>query len=110
VREVEYINRIGATDRYRHWRRSEKGRVLKFTAQFETFIGGKWRPVVRYDTAHGYVHRDVMHPNKRQEKIFIGVQSFNEGLTLTEEDIRRNWMKYKEAYLKEWQSDESKDE
>ncbi len=110
MRDVEYVNRISPTDRYRHWRRSEKGRVLKFTVQFETLLEGQWRPVVRYDTAHGYVHKDLIHPHQRQGKIFIVAQSFNEGLTLAEEDIRRNWMKYKAAFLKEWQGHEKEDE
>ena len=76
VREVRFINKISPTDRRRHWHLGGRGRILKFTVQHETNINGKWYPVVRYDTAHGFMHRDVIHPGKRQEKIFIRVENF----------------------------------
>lgn len=66
--------------------------------------------MVRYDTAHGFVHRDVMHPGKRQEKIFIKVKDFNSGLTRAEEDLKENWTMYKEFFMQEWQQHESKNE
>jgi hypothetical protein len=107
AREVQFVNKLSATDRYRHWHRAEKGRILKFTVQYETLIGEKWHPVVRHDTAHGFVHKDLMHPGKRQEKIFIKVKDFNAGLTRAEEDLRENWKIYKEFFMKEWQRHEN---
>ena len=43
-----------------------KGQVIDFAIQYETFIDGEWFPVVRYDTSHGFAHRDIM--NIRAEK------------------------------------------
>ena len=34
--------------------------LLAFTVQFEVWTGDTWRPAVRYDSAHGYPHRDVL--------------------------------------------------
>lgn len=36
----------------------EAGRVRRFEVQYQTTIGGELLPVVRYDTAHGFAHRD----------------------------------------------------
>lgn len=108
AREVLFVNKLSPTNRYRHWHRVDKGRILKFTVQYETKIGEKWHPVVRHDTAHGFVHKDLMHPGKRQEKIFIKVKDFNCGLTRAEEDLKENWTIYKDSFLKEWQSHEDK--
>lgn len=41
-------------------------------------------PIVRYDTAHGYAHKDLMNPDGSKEKIFLGEADFNEALTLAD--------------------------
>jgi hypothetical protein len=108
AREVRFVAKFSPSDRYRQRHFTEKGRVLKFTVQYETKIGGNWLPVVRYDTAHGFFHRDQMHPNKRTEKIFIKASDYNKALTFAADDIKKNWEIYKVAFLKEVQ-DESKE-
>ena len=85
-------------DRYRLFRRTEKGQVLVFRVQYEALIEGKWRPVVRYDTAHGYPHRDMLHPDGSQEKAGFPQRTNAEVLTLGQEDIKRNWQTYREQY------------
>jgi hypothetical protein len=47
-------------DRYRHSHIRFKSEVLRFVVQYETKFEGKWLPVVRYDTEHGYAHRDIL--------------------------------------------------
>jgi hypothetical protein len=46
--------------RYRVRYETHKGQVIGFVVQleFKTTLG--WRPVVRYDTAHGFAHRDSL--------------------------------------------------
>ena len=46
-------------------RTNERGRIIAFTAQNEPFIEGRFRPAVRYDTAHGRAHRDPLDWNSR---------------------------------------------
>lgn len=108
AREVDFVNKYGSNDRHRRRHLADKGWILKFTVQFETKIGDHWYPVVRYDTAHGYVHRDLMHPGKYTEKTDVDVADFNAGLTFAEADVRKNWRRYKSAFLKEWREYESK--
>jgi hypothetical protein len=43
--------------------------------------------LVRYDTAHGYAHRDIIHPTKKEEKTEMSVQNYNEALTIAMDDV-----------------------
>lgn len=81
--------------------RHEKGRVLHFAVQYETKIGDRWHPVVRYDTAHDFAHRDLIHRDGRVEKHILHVKDFNEALLYSEMDLKINWRKYKQRFLKE---------
>ena len=40
--------------------RTDHGRVVDFVAQFEAWIEGRRRPVVRHDASHGRAHRDLL--------------------------------------------------
>ncbi len=56
-------------------------------------------PVVRYDTAHGYAHKDLLNPDGTREKILIGITDFNEALTFADKDIDENWPRYKDRFI-----------
>ncbi len=56
---------------------------------------------MRYDTAHGFPHRDLLHPNRPGEKTEYSGRSNAEVLTLGQEDIKRNWQTYRAQYEKE---------
>ncbi|PJB49446.1 MAG: hypothetical protein CO103_05640 [Chloroflexi bacterium CG_4_9_14_3_um_filter_45_9] len=60
-RRVEYVLRIGPSDRYRHLHIEERGKIVFFRVQYETKVKSTWYPVVRYDTTHGFAHRDLMN-------------------------------------------------
>ncbi len=68
---------------------------------FETFIGDKWHPIVRYDTAHGFGHRDLMHPDGSTTKTSFRYWDYAEVLTYGERDLKQNWRTYVRDYLKE---------
>ncbi|MFH1245828.1 MAG: hypothetical protein V1662_05010, partial [Candidatus Omnitrophota bacterium] len=57
--------RITSDSRRRHKHTHFKGRVINFSIQMEVQYKGKWSPVIRYDTAHGFAHRDFIHPDGR---------------------------------------------
>ena len=88
-------------DRYRLYCMTEKGQVIVFRVQYEAFIEGQWWPIVRYDTAHGFPQRDLLHPNRPGEKVEYAGWSNAEVLTLGQEDIKRNWRTYRAQYEKE---------
>lgn len=95
-----YIFMLSDMDRKRHEHLVDKGKVVGFVVQYELLLEDKWMPVVRYDTAHGYAHKDLINPDGSKEKIFMGVVDLNEALTLADNDINENWERYKERYLR----------
>lgn len=95
-----YVFMLTDRDRKRHEHILEKGEVTGFVVQYEIFFEEKWVPVVRYDTAHGYAHKDLINPNGSIEKIFMGLADFNEALTLADKDINENWERYKNRYFR----------
>jgi len=58
-------------------------------------------PIIRYDTAHGFAHRDLILPTGRVDKTPIFVHTFTEALDFAEADLRANWRGYVERFLKE---------
>ena len=99
-REVEYVIRLGASDRYRHRHVREKGKVVYFRIQYETMVGEKWHPVVRYDTAHGFAHRDLISRKEEVAKTPLFTSDYNDALTFAESDLKANWEIYKERFLR----------
>lgn len=99
----EFIVPLGESncDRYRLYCAIERGRVAVFRVQYEAFIDGQWRAIVRYDTAHGFPHRDLLHHNRPAEKTEYPDRSNAEVLTLGQEDVKRNWQTYRMRYEEE---------
>lgn len=86
-------------DRLRVHFLTENGRVIAiFVVQYEAYIGGEWRAIVRYDEAHGFFHRDVLSPSGKQTK--SAESAAEKGLALTQalDDLKRNWRSYRRVY------------
>jgi hypothetical protein len=100
MKKKTYIFMLSDEDRKRHEHVIDKGKILEFVVQYEILFENKWMPVVRYDTAHGYAHKDLINPDSSKEKIFMGLADLNEALTLADRDINENWERYKERFLR----------
>ncbi len=100
-KEVEFVLPFSKEDRYRHYHLRIKGQVIDFAVQYETFINGEWFPVVRYDTSHGFVHRDILNIRAEKRKTPLFITDKNDALTFAENDIKDNWEVYKQRFLKE---------
>ena len=83
--------------------RCRYGRVGKnirhFTVQLELWEAGEWRPIVRYDNAHGFCHRDLLHVDGSQEKTPILYGDANETFTKAVADLRANWEAYRSQHF-----------
>ena len=80
----------------------ERGQVLSFVVQLECdFEEGEWIAIIRYDTAHGFAHRDKIHPQRETQKTKIPVRSYKEGLNFAIDDLESNWREYRRRY-EEW--------
>jgi len=71
MRTVRYVYLLTLNDRKRHQHVIDRGRVIQFVVQYETFVEGEWRPVIRYDTAHGFPHVDRIRSDGTVEKVAL---------------------------------------
>jgi hypothetical protein len=96
VNEKEFYIYLGTRlkDRIRFRFEKNKGQILDLVLQYETIIDKKWVAKVRYDCAHGFFHRDLLHPIGDKEKIVIDIP-----------DLEDKWEWYKEQYLKKLKND-----
>ena len=97
----EFIVFYAADCRIRHCLKKSSGKILEFCVQLEINYKGHWTAIVRYDTAHGFAHRDIIHANGRQEKFPLGLLTYNEALTFAQTDLDKNWRFYHQNFLKE---------
>lgn len=84
----------------------DRGEVTRFVVQLECAIGGdRWLPVVRYDSAHGRPHRDILDPSgetvKKEwlDELLGHDVSMAEGLNYGQDDLKRNWRIYRDTFL-----------
>ena len=101
LKKIEYIIRIGSCDRYRHLHIKEKGKIKYFRVQYEIRISDVWYAVVRYDTAHGFAHRDLFNIKGKVVKTPLFNQNYNDALTFAESDLKSNFEYYKKRFLEE---------
>lgn len=78
---------------------TEKTEVKSFRVQLEVLVEGKWREVMRYNTAHGFAHRDFYYPDGSINKVDLKM-TFKNALTYALIDIRDNWEKYRNNFLR----------
>ena len=99
MKEKEFIRYISDKDRIRQKIYLEKGKVTKFVVQYESFLQNIWQSIIRYDTAHGYFHKDILDPDGSKVQGKINCFTLNDALTFAEQDIIRNWTVYKNTYI-----------
>jgi hypothetical protein len=98
--KTEYEQILTDKDRIRAYFTVDKGEVVDFLVQYETFINEKWHPVVRFDTAHGFPHIDILHFDGRKDKFSLSHLTPNDALTMAQLDVGQNWERYRENFLK----------
>ena len=76
--------------------------IIRFTVQYETLINGKYKPVVRYDTAHGFAHRDTLdwHGETVHWQPMHDRDDFRAALTEAITDLTTNWQRYRSEFLR----------
>jgi hypothetical protein len=86
-------------DRLRIRITTDTGKVVNIMVQYEARINDSWYEIVRYDCAHGFLHRDVMWPTKT-EKQMLDIKNLDAALQFAEQDIKDRWKWYKERFKK----------
>jgi len=100
MQEIEYLIYLTAesTDRLRVSAQKMKGMILEFVVQYEALMSDQWQPIVRYDTAHGFAHKDIMKANGKTIKQPLFFETYNLAFTYTTIDLKLNWKKYREDF------------
>jgi hypothetical protein len=80
---------------------TERGQVMTFTIQYETTVGDERMPVVRYDNAHGFAHRDLLDRRGRiiAKHPLVGAPTPKEALQIGERDILEHWLSYRQRFF-----------
>ena len=60
MKVVEYVVPMGFDGRRRTRHVRSVNTVIEFVVQYEIEVEDKWYPVIRYDTAHGFAHKDII--------------------------------------------------
>jgi len=102
LKSKEFIKTISidGNDRLRIRIGTRKGQVINIMVQYEANIAGAWREIVRYDCAHGFLHRDVILPKGKMEKQPLSIANLSDALQYAEQDIKDRWQWYKERYIR----------
>lgn len=71
--------------------------------QYETLIEGEPVPVVRFDTAHGFPHLDILD---RRGRLMAKTRLENQptlgaALTYAQWEIQNSWPRYRDAFFKD---------
>ena len=96
--ERRYIIPYSRDARKRHYHKTERGRVVNFVVQLEVETEGEWKPVVRHDCSHKFVHKDSCDLRGKQRKEEIDL-SYEEALAFADEDLDENLERYRLTFL-----------
>ena len=100
MRVVEFHRYLNEDNALRVSFQIEHGKVLKFVVQLECRFDktGRFSPVVRYDTAHGFAHCDRFHPYEKSRKVTMPTQDYDEALTFAMDDLVKEWRFYRRRF------------
>ena len=98
---VEYFEQLKNGDTIRVRLGIDRGQVTSFTLQLETFVDGQWRPVVRYDSAHDYPHRDILDWDGRVvDKFWLSPGLTNkQAVAVARQDLKEHANAYRAAFM-----------
>lgn len=89
-----------------------EGRVTGPLLQYEAHLDAEWRPVVRYDTSHGFLHRHRSWlPENRQtddlESPKHPARDYSAAFEAAKNDLKEHWKSYRKAMEKAWSKDDA---
>ena len=106
MKTTEYVTPVGSNGRRRTKHTRIDNTIIEFVVQYEISIKDKWYPVVRYDTVHGFAHKDILSYKGDVRKEMLPFDYFNLALTFAEKDLRNNRQEYRKRFLWEVEKDD----
>ena len=68
--------------------KTQKGELVDAVFQYEALIDNVWTPIVRYDCAHGFFHKDVLYPKGEKEKTKMTFDSLKSAAQYASQDLK----------------------
>lgn len=106
IKEVGFLVPVGSDCQRRHMYKRIGNKIIYFMVQLEIYINDRWYPAVRYDTAHGFAHRDIIHFDGKIDKMVVMASDYNDALNIADADLKTNWPIYRERFLREVKNNE----
>jgi hypothetical protein len=78
---------------------TDGAKVLGFVVQLEVVVQGMLRPAIRFDTAHGFPHVDILNPRGRLIEKKPLSMPLKQALTFAIDDIKVNWDVYRARFI-----------
>ena len=99
---TSYVDEVGTEgDRYRVRIRAERGDVVRYTVQFEVLFEGRFYPAIRYDSAHGRSHVDILGwEGESVDKKWLDGESLGDALDKAVASVKAKWIEDREAFLR----------
>ncbi|MBK9984397.1 MAG: hypothetical protein IPP15_18855 [Saprospiraceae bacterium] len=102
AKEINHVQELGDSGdrlRFRFIVISGKG-VVELSVQIECLdFNGNYVSIVRYDTSHGYFHKDVYCDGKKIQHVELsGFSNYSEALEYAKKDLINNYERYKFEY------------
>jgi len=98
---VQYQEMLTHQDRLRVWIVKQPKRFPTFSLQLECLFRDRWRPVIRYDDAHGRPHIDILHADGTSEKIWLIDRGRHNHIREAKQALKENFAAYRSRYQKE---------
>jgi hypothetical protein len=102
MKQIEFLSYLDAIEcnRIRVRLLTDSGNLTDVMYQYESLLNENWVAIVRYDCAHGFFHRDILHPNGNKEKQSIEIDTLKRASQYAEQDLKDRWEWYREKYIK----------
>ena len=94
----DYIESLTDEDKLRIFFMQDHGKILKFSVQYYSKIGGKWYSIMRADNFHGMPHYHVCHLHGEEYRVKL-LQDTNLAFTEAKIGIRDNFQAIKDNFL-----------
>jgi hypothetical protein len=92
MNRTAYVRHLDTDVRYRVTFVTKQGEVLEFVVQLEVAVGAQWKPVIRFDTAHGFAHCDHYQPDGTVQKHqTLPARSYDQALTYATRIVLTHW-------------------
>jgi len=79
---------------------TQKKLVERFVIKLEILINSQWTEVERYDTHHGYVHKDILDKNGNKKRtVQYKLLDNKSGSNVAIKDFRENYKIYIERFF-----------